>query len=990
MSKPTVFISYSHKDIKWKEHLLKNLKVLEKQFSFEIWDDSKIKVSDDWFEKIKKSIESSSIAILLITTEFLISDFIIDKEIPILLEKKQKMGLKIMPLICEHCSWKITPWLKKIEVRPKGYTFADCTELQIEKDLVAFTNELYEILSAVPEQTNDKTTTNFPPEKIDLIKLPNISSTLFGRKKELETLDEAWENPDKRIISFIAWGGVGKSALINRWLNDMDKNSFKGAEQVYGWSFYSQGTKEKGAASSDEFFNTTLKSFGYDGEIPKTQNEKGKLLATIISEKKTLLILDGLEPLQYPPGPVYGLFKDQAMPAFLRTLVRNMNGLCIITSRCDVEDLKGTEGKLSFTHKLENLSEKAGVEVLKHYKLKGNSKEFIKTTNEFKCHALALNLIGSYLNAVHNGDLRRRDLIPKLTEDIENGGHARRVMESYEKWFSESNKAELDVLQILGLFDRPAAKGAVDVLKQKPEIPGLTDRLQNLSNKDWQYTLKHLRELHLIAEKDEFNPDTLDCHPLIREHFSEKLQNQNPNAWKEAHARLYEYYKNKPEKDLPDTLEEMEPLFAAVMHGCLAEFPTKVWEEVFWNRIYRGNEKYIIHKLGAFGTTSLSAVSNFFEIPWEKPIIGLRDSRKALVLNFAGFALRAVGRLFEAAQPMKAGLEMHIIQENWKESALDASNLSELYLTLGDVDSAQKYGEQSVNFADRSGDGFHMESKRTTHADTKHQSGKISEAEKLFIEAENMQKKRQAEYPYLFSLQGFRYCDLLLSIGKYKEVLERARTAIKIAERNNWLLDIALDKLSIGKVLMLQAIDPSTELPEMIGTGRADFSEALVLSLIEAENYLNQAVDGLREAGTQHRLPWGLLARASLFKYKKEFLNSWTDLDEAREIAEYGQMKLHLTDYHLEACRNIKEQLSEEGDQLSVIGDRLSEEGDRLSVNGDQLSVFKIIENGETLSLTNMEMKARFQEHFKKAEQLIKDTGYHRRDGELGELRIES
>lgn len=87
---PSVFISYSHKDKKWKEHLLKHLKVLEKQFSFEIWDDSKIKASDEWFEKIKKSIESSSAAVLLITADFLKSDFITNKEIPILLEKNRK------------------------------------------------------------------------------------------------------------------------------------------------------------------------------------------------------------------------------------------------------------------------------------------------------------------------------------------------------------------------------------------------------------------------------------------------------------------------------------------------------------------------------------------------------------------------------------------------------------------------------------------------------------------------------------------------------------------------------------------------------------------------------------------------------------------------------------------------------------------------------------------------------------------------------------
>jgi hypothetical protein len=65
-----------------------------------------------------------------------------------------------------------------------------------------------------------------------------------------------------------------------------------------------------------------------------------------------------------------------------------------------------------------------------------------------------------------------------------------------------------------------------------------------------------LREKKLIAQKSKHEPDSLDCHPLIREHFSDKLRKDNPDAWKEAHSRLYEYYKIQA-KERPDTIEEM-------------------------------------------------------------------------------------------------------------------------------------------------------------------------------------------------------------------------------------------------------------------------------------------------------------------------------------------------------------------------------------------------------------------------------------------------
>jgi tetratricopeptide (TPR) repeat protein len=450
-----------------------------------------------------------------------------------------------------------------------------------------------------------------------------------------------------------------------------------------------------------------------------------------------------------------------------------------------------------------------------------------------------------------------------------------------------------------------------------------------------------LRNENLLAKESRHRPNTLDCHPLIREHFGEKLENENPDAWKEAHARLYEYYKNLPKKESPDTLEEMEPLFAAVRHGCLAGKHQETLVDVFYIRISRFGEAYSVLRLDVF-SAHLSCLSNFFERLWDRPVSGLTDHYKILVLLWAGNVLHAMGRLLDASHLIKAGLEMQITKKDWINAASFAFRLSELYLTIGQLASAVAYGRQSVEFADKSLDGFWMEAGRTIHADALHQAGNVVEAEKLFHEAEQMQHKRLPEDPYLLSLRGFRYCNLLLSMGKYKEVQKRAKMTLEWVKRQKWVLEIALDNLTIGMALIY--------LNDYNG----------------AENYLNQAVDGLRQAGQQQYLPPGLYARATYFQLSKDFPSSWVNLDEALEIAEYGQMGLHLTDYHLEAARLIRAQLSEENTALSN---------------------YQIIENGETLVLTRTEMQAKCREHFIKAEELINKTGYHRRDKELEELR---
>ena len=60
---------------------------------------------------------------------------------------------------------------------------------------------------------------------------------------------------------------------------------------------------------------------------------------------------------------------------------------------------------------------------------------------------------------VHDGDIHRRDEIPALTEEEEKGGHARRVMQAYEIWLKDSPEL-LEILRLMGLFDRPAEAGA--------------------------------------------------------------------------------------------------------------------------------------------------------------------------------------------------------------------------------------------------------------------------------------------------------------------------------------------------------------------------------------------------------------------------------------------------------------------------------------------------------------------------------------------------
>lgn len=167
--------------------------------------------------------------------------------------------------------------------------------------------------------------------EVNVARLPVTGSQLFGREGELKALDEAWADDNTHVLGFVAWGGVGKSALVNHWLRRMARDDYRGAERVYAWSFYRQGTSEQGV-SADQFIDAALRWFGDADPTAGTPWDKGERLARLIKKQRTLLLLDGLEPLQFPPGrgQQEGALKEHTMQTLLRELAAHNPGLCVM------------------------------------------------------------------------------------------------------------------------------------------------------------------------------------------------------------------------------------------------------------------------------------------------------------------------------------------------------------------------------------------------------------------------------------------------------------------------------------------------------------------------------------------------------------------------------------------------------------------------------------------------------------------------------------
>ncbi len=102
-TRPKVFISYNHSDREYLDRLLIHLKPLEKEGLIDLWVDTRLRAGDRWKKEIERALDRATVAILLVSADFLASDFITENELPPILKGAEERGTRIIPLIVKPC-----------------------------------------------------------------------------------------------------------------------------------------------------------------------------------------------------------------------------------------------------------------------------------------------------------------------------------------------------------------------------------------------------------------------------------------------------------------------------------------------------------------------------------------------------------------------------------------------------------------------------------------------------------------------------------------------------------------------------------------------------------------------------------------------------------------------------------------------------------------------------------------------------------------------
>ena len=145
-SRTQIFVSYSHADGDWLKRLQVHLKPLERAGSIEWWDDTKILPGMVWRDEIEKALATAHIGVLLVSADFVASDFIANHELPDLLAAAQDRGLTILSLIVGPSRFKRMPELSRFQaVNDPDRPLMGLPKVEQEAELLKLANRIEDL-----------------------------------------------------------------------------------------------------------------------------------------------------------------------------------------------------------------------------------------------------------------------------------------------------------------------------------------------------------------------------------------------------------------------------------------------------------------------------------------------------------------------------------------------------------------------------------------------------------------------------------------------------------------------------------------------------------------------------------------------------------------------------------------------------------------------------------------------------------------------------
>lgn len=311
-----VFVSYSHKDQRWLDRLLVHLTPLEKSFQIVLWSDTRIRPGSQWREEIRNALRRTKIAILLVSADFLASDFIRKHELPPLLTSAELEGATILSLIVSPCRFVRTQEISKFQaVNSPDATLIAISPAEQELAFVKLAHAIEDLVIG-ERAARARSTTAISQKPLMPTPTPPSSASPHDMPHSLE-LGMPAESPSPSLARSVDDSPDYKPSSITSVENFLDETTWAGLLKIGNWIRDGQGKRIIGA--DPKAYLLSQENYGVEPFI---------IDATLVfTNFKTPR--DG--KLGMNAGIIFGWQYDRAEPRYLNLL---LTGESMLIERC--------------------------------------------------------------------------------------------------------------------------------------------------------------------------------------------------------------------------------------------------------------------------------------------------------------------------------------------------------------------------------------------------------------------------------------------------------------------------------------------------------------------------------------------------------------------------------------------------------------------------------------------------------------------------------
>ncbi|MEP7008857.1 MAG: toll/interleukin-1 receptor domain-containing protein [Acidobacteriota bacterium] len=692
----SVFISYSHLDEAWKDLLDRHFRVFKQQgLAVEAWHDRRIPGGGDWEAEIQKAMAEADAAILLISADSLGSKFINEREVPFLLGRSKADLLPVVPVVVRPCTWKLVPWLTKLNLRPRdGHPLSAGTEHEIEAQLVAIAEEVFHLAKrrAAPEPEDDLKRSSASRAEWLLAHPYGMPPNFTGRAAERGRLTEWLEKENgPALLVLRALGGFGKSALVWHWLmEDLDPALW---QRVVWWSFYDD-------PSFDAFLGEVLNYLGLDAKT-LTVRDGLLLLLDALRRSRILLVLDGFERALRAFAQLdaaYHLDDEEkrlgreeerdcvspAAEAFLRAVssLPGLAGRVLLTTRLRPRPVETRAGEiLAGCREIEltALSKADAVDFFHAEGIQGTRAEIETVCGHYGFHPLSLRLLAGMIVK----DLRNpRDILVAQRLDVSGDLVQRKhhvLDQSYASLPVEGRRLLSRISCLRGAVDYKALCAASGGLAEN-EVEG---QLQDLVERGL---------LHRDQRAGRF-----DLHPIVRRYAYDRLGKEEKE---EAHRSLRDYFAAVPPIEKVQTLADLAPVIE-LYHHMVRAGEHEAACDLCYDRLH--NAMY--YQLGACESL-IELLRALFPDGEDRPPRLRKESDQSWTLNTLANSYGLSGQLRRAVPLFEQAAVIDERRDDKNALAIGLGNLATPQVVIGGLRSAEANLRRSIEICREIDDAF--------------------------------------------------------------------------------------------------------------------------------------------------------------------------------------------------------------------------------------------------------------------------------------------